>query len=232
MRIEVIIPALNEAESIGDVVRGIPRPPVESVVVVDNGSTDETAERARAAGARVIHEPRRGYGSACLAGIRSLLPETDIVVFLDADGSDDPAALALLVEPIVADTADLVVGSRVLGRSEPGALAWQQRLGNWIATRWLRGRFGLAATDLGPFRAIRRSSLEKLSMSDRGYGWTVQMQLEAVEKGLRYAEVAVPYRRRRYGKSKVTGTMRGSIGAAVKILGLLAWYDLGWARGV
>lgn len=226
MRVDVIIPALNEARSIGEVVRALPRPLVRSVIVVDNGSTDGTAERARDAGAEVVVEPHRGYGSACLSGIRSLPPDTDVVVFLDADGSDDPSVLPRLVEPIVTGRADFVVGSRALGNAEPGALTVQQRVGNAVAARWLRLRFGLPATDLGPFRAIRRSCLEELSMADRNYGWTVEMQLKAARKGLRYTEVPVPYRRRREGASKVAGTVRGTLGATFKILGLLAWHDL------
>lgn len=226
MRVDVIIPALNEARSIGEVVRALPRPLVRSVIVVDNGSTDGTAERARDAGAEVVVEPHRGYGSACLSGIRSLPPDTDVVVFLDADGSDDPSFLSHLVEPIVTGGADFVVGSRALGNAEPGALTVQQRVGNAVAARWLRLRFGLPATDLGPFRAIRRSCLEELSMADRNYGWTVEMQLKAARKGLRYTEVPVPYRRRREGASKVAGTVRGTLGATFKILGLLAWHDL------
>jgi len=226
MRVDVVIPALNEAHTIGDVVRGIPRPPVRGVTVVDNGSTDGTAERARHAGADVVVERRRGYGSACLAGLGSLQPDCDVVVFLDADGGDDPSWIPRLLEPIVAGRADLVVGSRTLGDVEPGALAPQQRVGNAIAATWLRVRFRLPATDLGPFRAIRRRSLDELAMADRDYGWTVEMQIKAARKGLRYTEVPVPYRRRRAGTSKVAGTVRGTLGAAFKILGLLAWHDL------
>ena len=226
MRVDVIIPALNEASSIHAVVQSLPRPLVRTVFVVDNGSTDATAERAREAGAQVVIERRRGYGSACLAGIRSLPYDTDVVVFLDADGSDDPSFLSLLLEPIATNRADLVVGSRALGNAEPGALTLQQRVGNAVAAAWLRVRFALPATDLGPFRAIRRTSLEELAMTDRDYGWTVEMQLKAARKGLRYAEVPVPYRRRRAGTSKVAGTVRGTLGATVKILGLLAWHDL------
>lgn len=224
MQIDVIIPALNEELSVGDVVRSIPRPPVRSIYVVDNGSNDRTAEVARAAGATVLQEPQRGYGTACLRGIDALPTDTDIVVFMDADGSDDPSELQGLVAPIVAGRADLVVGSRPLGNVEPGALSPQQRLGNAIAARWLRWRFGLQATDLGPFRAIRRSSLGSLAMSDPDYGWTVEMQIKAARKPLRYAEVPAAYRRR-VGVSKVSGTVRGVLGASFKILGLLAYYD-------
>ncbi|GIW42742.1 MAG: glycosyl hydrolase [Candidatus Binatia bacterium] len=230
MRVDVIIPALNEAESIGPVVRCIPRPPVRSVIVVDNGSTDGTAERAQQAGALVVREPRRGYGRACLAGIAALPTDTDVVVFLDGDGSDDPACLSRLLDPIIRNQADLVVGSRLLGRTEPGALTRVQKTGNQLAALWLRRRFGIGVTDLGPFRAIRRPALQALRMRDRGYGWTVEMQIKAARRGLRYQEVPVPYRPRRSGKSKVSGTFCGSFGAAFKIIAYLAWYD--WMRGI
>jgi glycosyltransferase involved in cell wall biosynthesis len=223
--IDVVIPALNEAASIGRVVGAVPRPPVRTVYVVDNGSRDATAAVARAAGARVIGEPRRGYGAACLAGVRALPADTEIVVFLDADGADDPTLLPELVRPIVAEMADLVVGARVGAGVERGALSVQQRIGNAIAAKWLRARFGLPATDLGPFRAVRRACLDALMMSDLDYGWTVEMQIKAARRGLRYAEVAVPYRVR-MGRSKISGTLRGVLGAAIKILGLLAWHDL------
>lgn len=227
MYIDVIIPALDEASSVGGVVRGLLRLPVRHVLVVDNASQDGTARAAEQAGALVISEPRRGYGSACLAGMRALPPDTDLVVFLDADGSDDPAYLASLVEPITEGRADLVVGAR-RGAIETGALTPMQRVGNAVAARWLRARFGLQATDLGPFRAIRRSALDQLGMCDPDYGWTVEMQIKAARAGLRYTEVAVPYRRR-VGRSKISGTLRGTVGASVKILRLLARYD--WMRG-
>lgn len=226
MRVDVVVPALDEALSIASVVRAVPRPPVRAIYVVDNGSSDDTADRARAAGAEVVHEPRRGYGSACLAGIGALPRDTDVVVFLDADGSDNPSCLPRLLEPIARGEADLVVGSRALGEAERGALTLQQRFGNAVAAGWLRLRFGLAATDLGPLRAIRRSCLAELGMSDKSYGWTVEMQIKAAHRGLRYAEVPVPYRRRKAGTSKVARTVRGTLGATVKILGLLAWHDL------
>lgn len=225
LRVDVIVPALNEAPSIARVVRAIPRPPVREIYVVDNGSTDGTATVARRAGARVVTEPARGYGAACLAGVRALPGDTEIIVFLDADGSDDVTLLPCIIAPIVSGTADLVVGSRVLGRAERGALTSVQRLGNALAAHWLRVRFRLQATDLGPFRAIRATSLRRLRMADRNYGWTVEMQIRAARVGLRYAEVPVPYRRR-LGRSKVSGTLRGTIGASAKILGLLAWHDL------
>lgn len=224
-RIDVVIPALDEEAAVGQVVEAVLRTGVREVVVVDNGSTDGTAAAARAAGARVVYEARRGYGSACLAGIASLQPDGDVVVFLDADWSDDPAMLPVIVEPITDGEADFVVGSRALGAAEPGALTLPQRLGNAIAARWLRLRFGLPATDLGPFRAIARPALERLGMRDRGYGWTVEMQIKAARAGLRYREVPVPYRRR-IGRSKISGTVRGVLGASWKIIGLLIRYDL------
>jgi glycosyltransferase involved in cell wall biosynthesis len=225
VNVDVIIPALDEAEAIAKTVRSIPRSEVRHVFVVDNGSRDGTAERAREAGALVVAEPRRGYGAACLRGIAALPADTDIVVFLDGDASDDPSLLAAIVAPIRSGEADLVVGSRTLGEAEPLALMPQQRAGNALASAWLRYRFGLAATDLGPFRAISREALNRLEMRDRNYGWTVEMQIKAATRGLRYREVPVPYRRR-IGTSKVSGTVRGTLGASFKILGMLAWHDL------
>lgn len=224
VRVDVIIPALDEEAAIGGVVRAVPRPLVREVLVVDNGSRDRTAEVARAAGARVVSEARRGYGAACLAGLAALAPDCDIVVFLDGDGSDVPAELPQLVEPIFLGRAELVVGSRVR-HAAPGALTRPQRVGNAIASRWLRRRFALRATDLGPFRAIRKDALDRLAMRDRDYGWTVEMQIKAARRGLRYEEVAVQYRPR-VGRSKVSGTVRGVVGAGAKILGWLAYHDL------
>jgi glycosyltransferase involved in cell wall biosynthesis len=224
-RIDVVIPALDEAAAIGDVVRSVPRPPVHTVWVVDNGSRDATARRAADAGASVLHEAARGYGAACLRGIAAMPRDTTIVVFLDGDGSDDPTLLPLLVQPIVSGEADLVVGSRVLGQAQRGALTLPQRLGNALATAWLRRRFRLAVTDLGPFRAIRTDVLAALAMHDRTYGWTVEMQIKAARLGLRYREIPAPYRRR-IGRSKISGTVRGTVSAGAKILGLLMWHDL------
>jgi len=222
--VEVILPALDEEAAIGGVLAALPRDWFRRAIVVDNGSTDGTAAVAAAAGAHVVHEPRRGYGSACLAGLAALHADTEVIVFLDADGSDAPDRLPGLVAPILAGEADLVIGSRVTAHGQRGALTLPQRTGNAIATAWLRGRFGLPATDLGPFRAIRRSSLKSLHMSDPDWGWTVEMQIKAARAGLRYREVTVPCFRR-IGRSKISGTVRGVLGAAFKILGLLAWHD-------
>lgn len=223
--VDVIIPALNEAGAIRNVVRGVLSQGVRGVYVVDNGSDDGTAEIAAHAGAVVVDESRRGYGAACMAGLRALPSDTGIVVFVDADGSDDLRALGQLVAPIRDGKADFVVGSRALGFAEAGSMTFAQRIGNVIASAWLRGRFGIPATDLGPFRAIRASSLRSLDMADTDYGWTVEMQIKAARAKLRYREVPVSYRRR-VGRSKISRTVRGTLGAGVKILSLLARYDL------
>lgn len=223
MVVDVVIPALDEERSVGGVVRAIDRGLVREIIVVDNGSRDATAARARDAGARVVSECRRGYGQACLAGLAALREGCEVVAFLDADGSDVPSELSLLIDPIARDEADLVVGSR--RTVEARALTPQQRVGNAVATFWLRQRYGLAATDLGPFRAIRLEALQALGMSDRDYGWTVEMQILAARARLRYAERPVTYRRR-IGQSKISGTLRGTVGASVKILSLLARHEL------
>ena len=215
-RIAVIIPALNEERSLPLVLAGLPRERIHEIVVVDNGSTDNTAQVARDGGARVVQEPRRGYGSACLAGIAAL-DDPGIVVFLDADHSDDPADFPSVVSPILEDRADLVIGSRVLGEREKGALLPQALFGNWLATRLIHWIWGPRFTDLGPFRAIRADALRRLDMQDRDFGWTVEMQIKAARHGLRCVEVPVSYRRR-VGRSKITGTIGGSVRAAHKIL--------------
>lgn len=223
----VVIPALDEAESISRVVRALPA--VGRVLVVDNGSTDGTADRAREAGADVVLEPRRGYGSACLAGLAEIArqdPEPTIVAFLDADASDDPSLLPELVDPILAGEADFVLGSRMLGRREAGSMPPVAVFGNHLAS-WLMRTFWRASyTDLGPFRAIRYDRLLELGMVDRDYGWTMEMQIKAHRRGLRIREVLVPYRRR-IGRSKISGTVRGSLAAGVKILSTLARYGFG-----
>ena len=214
-RIAVVIPALDEEEAIGAVIREIP-PVVDEVIVVDNGSRDRTAEAARAAGARVVSEPRRGYGHACLAGIAAA-EGADVVVFLDGDRSDYPAQLDLVVAPILGGRADLVIGSRTRGRREAGAHPWHAVLGTRACVGLMNLLTGSQATDLGPFRAITTRALRQLDMRDRNYGWTVEMQVKAARRGLRVAEVPVDYRPR-IGRSKVSGTVRGTIGAGTKII--------------
>lgn len=217
MKVAVVIPAFNEEEALPRVLHDIPAKHVEHVIVVDNASRDRTAEVAEAHGARVVREPQPGYGSACLRGIASLPPDVEVVVFLDADHSDHPEELPLLLEPIALGRADLVIGSRVRGRRERGALLPQARFGNWLATRLIRFFWGFRYTDLGPFRAIRRGALETIDMRDRDFGWTVEMQVRALQERLRIEEVPVSYRRR-IGRSKITGTVRGTIRAGTKIL--------------
>lgn len=218
--VDVVIPARDELLSLPRVLADIPRERVRDVVVVDNGSTDGTGAAAASRGCVVIAEPRRGYGSACLAGLAYLAARPsppDVVAFLDADHSDHADELPRLLAPLAACRADFVVGSRSLGTSEPGALLPQQRFGNALAAYLIRRLYGVTVTDLGPFRAIRWEALSGLCMSDRDYGWTAEMQVKALKAGLRYAEVPVSYRRRA-GKSKIAGTLRGTVGAGVKIL--------------
>jgi glycosyltransferase involved in cell wall biosynthesis len=218
-RIAVLIPALNEEAALPHVLADLPREVVEEVVVVDNGSSDHTAVVARTAGATVLSELRRGYGSACLAGIEYLKAKApDIVVFLDADYSDHPEELPAVVQPIVAAGYDLVIGSRTKGEADPGALPPHARCGNALATFLIRRLYGFPYSDLGPFRAIRFAALLDLGMTDRTYGWTVEMQIKAVRQRLRIAEVPVRYRKRLSGESKVSGTVKGSLLAGYKIL--------------
>lgn len=213
----LIIPALNEADSIGVLLRQLP-PLFAQIVVVDNGSEDATGEVARAAGAQVVREPRRGYGRACLAGLAALRPEITAVVIMDADLSDDPADVQRLAKTFVEGGWDLVVGSRVLGNAEPGALTPVQRFGNWLTTRLIRWIWNVSFTDLGPLRIVRRETLRRLDLWDGDFGWNVEMQVKAARLGLRVTEIPVNYRRRRFGKSKISGTVIGSARAGVKIL--------------
>jgi glycosyltransferase involved in cell wall biosynthesis len=216
-RAVLIIPALNEEPAIGGTLDRVPPDLYQVIIVADNGSQDRTAEVARMRGATVVSEPERGYGAACLRAIRALPEGIDAVVFMDADASDDPAEAALLLEPICAGRADLVLGSRTLGRAEAGALAPHQILGNRLATWLIRALFGHRYTDLGPFRAIRADALRKLGMRDRNYGWTIEMQIKALRQGLRVLEVPVSYRRR-VGVSKISGNWRASLAAGAKII--------------
>ena len=217
--VAVVIPALNEERAIAQVLREIPDW-VDDVVVVDNGSTDATGSVARAGGARVVLEEQQGYGAACLTGLKSL-DAPDIVVFLDADLSDHPKQMDRLVAPIARDEVDLVIGSRVLGDAQHGALTPQQRWGNALACRLMRLFWKASYTDLGPFRAISYPSLCTLQMDDQDYGWTVQMQIRAAKRSLTAREVPVDYRRR-VGKSKISGTIRGVLAAGTKILSTIA----------
>lgn len=224
MIVDVIIPALNEERALPSVLREIPRSLVRRVIVADNGSTDRTGTIAREHGAEVVREGERGYGAACLKALDHLAADPPaIVVFVDGDYSDHPTELPLLIDPIVQGYADLVVGSRARGRQEQGALSPQQRVGNVIACTALRFLYDATYTDLGPFRAIRWETLRSLGMKDRNYGWTVEMQIKAARRGVRHHEVPVSYRRR-IGVSKVSGTVRGSVGAGAKILWLLGRY--------
>jgi len=216
VRIALIIPALDEELALATVLDELPRSLFAQVIVVDNGSRDATAAVACGRGAQLVSEPRRGYGRACLAGLAALDGAADIVVFMDADASDVPAEAQQLLEPILADEADLVIGSR-LGRAAPAALGWHQRWGNRLVVGLIRLLFGFRYTDLGPFRAIRRTSLAELALRDTNFGWTAEMQVKAVRRGLRVREVPVSYRPR-LGRSKISGTVGGSLRAGIKIL--------------
>jgi len=225
-RVSVVIPALNEEEPIGDVVRAIPRGIVHEVLVVDNGSTDATAERARAAGARVVSEPRRGYGRACQAGIAAVADNCEVIVFLDGDGSDCPELVPLLVEPILAGRQDFVIVSRIRGRREPGSMTPPQLAAGWIAGLLLRLLYGVRYSDMCPFRAIRRDALQSLGMAEETYGWNLEMQMRAAKAGLRILELPVDHRARRGGRSKVSGNLSGS----VKAIGRITWTFLRLVR--
>jgi glycosyltransferase involved in cell wall biosynthesis len=228
-RVAVVIPVFNERESLPLVVADVPRDRVDEIVVVDNASTDGTSLVAQGLGARLVREERRGYGSACLAGIAALKSAPpEVVVFLDGDYSDHPEELPRLLDAISAD-ADLVIGSRMLGNREPGALLPQARFGNALACSLIRLLYGYRYTDLGPFRAIRWDALRRLGMQDRNFGWTVEMQVKAVRGGLRIVEVPVSYRKR-VGVSKITGTVSGTLRAGWKILWTIAKYGVGSRR--
>jgi len=209
MKIAVVIPACNEAQAIGDVVRAVPGDGGHDIIVVDNDSKDDTAKQAALAGARVIHEPRRGYGSACLAGAKAAFG-SDIIVFLDGDRSDDPRQLDAVATPVVHDQADLVIGSRIGGAMEKGAMPLHGQLGNRLIVWLLHMLYGLRISDIGSFRAIRTDALFDLNMEQMTYGWPVEMVVKAARKKLRIQSVPITYRRR-VGRSKVTGTIKGTM---------------------
>ena len=218
--IDIIIPAYNEASSVGLVIASVPKAMVRDVIICDNASTDGTADVAIAAGATVVKQPQKGYGSACLAGIAHVKKKAtppDIVVFLDADYSDHPEELPQLVDPILTNSMDLVIGSRALGNLEDGAMMPQQIFGNWLATNLIRVFYGYHFTDLGPFRAIRYTKLLELDMQDPDFGWTVEMQVKAAKQKFKCTEIPVTYRKR-IGVSKVSGTIKGTFLAGHKIL--------------
>ena len=216
--ITIVIPALNEEEVIARTVAAIPRELPCEVVVVDNGSTDRTAEEAMKAGARVVSQPVRGYGRAMRRGFESLSADCEIVVQMDADLSDDPSEIHLLLEPILERDYDLVLGSRLLGKREKDSMTPAQVVGSKIASLMIRLIYGVRYTDMGPFRAIKRSALSSLEMSEETYGWSIEMQTRAASRGLRVTEIPVTWRNRAAGSSKVAGTLSGSVRAGVRIV--------------
>lgn len=226
-KIKVIIPAYNEANSIGHVIKAIPKY-VEEVIVVSNNSTDDTEINAKKAGATVLTESNKGYGYACLKGMQYIANQNekpDIIVFLDGDYSDHPEELTKIVAPIIDDDMDFVIGARDKKLREEGSMTKPQIFGNWLATKLMRLFFSAKFTDLGPFRAIKYDKLLALNMEDKTYGWTVEMQLKAIKQKLKYTEIPVNYRNR-IGVSKVSGTVKGAIFAGVKILGCIFKYSV------
>ncbi len=216
--ISVIIAALNEEAAIANVIKAVPENLADEIVVADNGSKDRTAEVARAAGARVVNEPVAGYGRAFRAGLRSISPESDIVVFLDGDGSDFPEMMDRLVTPIIEGKSDFVIGSRTKGHRETGSMNFHQLLAGYMIGFILRILYGVHSTDMGPFRAIRRDTLDSLRLREETYGWPLEMQMRAARAHVRTMEVPVDYRRRVGGHSKIAGSVRGSVLAATRIL--------------
>ena len=221
--VAVVIPALNEAGNIGAIVAELRAAADVEVVVADNGSTDATSEEAERAGATVVSEPRRGYGYACAAGVAAT-SRADVIAFIDGDGSFLPAELPAILAPILAGQADLVLGSRSLGHIAAGAMPPQQRFGNWLASRLMSRLYHIRVTDLGPYRAIRRELLDSLEMREMTYGWPTEMMVKAARRGARIVEAPVGFHPRRSGRSKVSGTLRGTVLAARYILGVTLRY--------
>ena len=219
MKIYVVVPAFNEEASIGKVVKDIPRDLITEVIVVNNASSDNTVAVAEAAGATVLTEMEQGYGAACLKGLAYIRQKNDanMVVFIDGDYSDYPQQMPLLINPIINEDYDMVIGSRALGERDEGSMMPQQVFGNWLATTLIKLLYNYRFTDLGPFRAIKWEALEQIAMQDRDYGWTVEMQVKAAKLGMKCTEVPVDYRKR-IGKSKIAGTVKGTILAGYKIL--------------
>jgi len=224
MNVTVIIPALNEAGCIGDLVMATLAQPIHEVVVVDNGSTDDTAGIAQRAGARVVLAARRGYGYACAAGAAGVSTEAEALVFMDGDFSFAPDEMPRLLTPLAAGTADLVLGSRVLGSIQAGSMPPPQRFGNWLVARLMARLYGLPVTDLGPYRAVRRDLLVGLDMREMTFGWPTEMIIKAARRRARIVEAPVSYRSRRAGQSKVSGTLKGTVMAGYVILGTTVRY--------
>jgi glycosyltransferase involved in cell wall biosynthesis len=222
LAVAVVIPTINEAQSIKDVLGEIPRDLAREVIVVDGGSSDGTPAVAAAAGARVIGVGIRGYGRACAAGIAAATPDCGIIVFMDGDGADRGDQMALLVDPIRSGEYDFVIASRARGKREPGAMSWHQLLAGRLAGFGIASLYGVRFTDMCAYRAIRRDCLERLGMREMTYGWNIEMQMRAARAGLRILEVAMPYRRRSAGASKVAGSVKGSLRAAVRITATFA----------
>lgn len=224
MNTSVIIPALNEEESLGFVLANIPREQVAEIIVVDGGSEDDTVRIAESAGAQVIYELRSGYGQACATGARHA--NGDILVFVDADGADDPTQIQALTEPILKGAADLVLGSRLAGKIESDAMPWQQYIGNWLSARLISLLYRKKITDLSPFRGVRKSKLNELDMVEMTYGWPTEMIVKAIRKGWQIQEVPVRYRSRYGGRSKISGTLRGTLLATFFILSTILRYAI------